>query len=76
MNYAYLHGPFPTPFTDEVLDNVGGQESYKFIIEFDVYHHVKIAQEDMHKTTFTMEWGGYLYTIIPFGLNNAPSIFS
>ena len=26
MNNAYLHDPFPTPFTDEVLDNVGGQE--------------------------------------------------
>ena len=26
MNDAYLHDAFPTPFTDEVLDNVGGQE--------------------------------------------------
>jgi hypothetical protein len=25
LNDAYLHDPFPTPFTDEVLDNVGGQ---------------------------------------------------
>jgi hypothetical protein len=25
MNDACLHDPFPTPFTDEVLDNVGGQ---------------------------------------------------
>jgi hypothetical protein len=24
LNDAYLHDPFPTPFTDEVLDNVGG----------------------------------------------------
>jgi hypothetical protein len=24
MNDAFLHDPFPTPFTDEVLDNVGG----------------------------------------------------
>jgi hypothetical protein len=26
LNDACLHDPFPTPFTDEVLDNVGGQE--------------------------------------------------
>jgi hypothetical protein len=26
LNDAYLHDPFPTPFIDEVLDNVGGQE--------------------------------------------------
>jgi hypothetical protein len=25
LNDAYLHDPFPTPFTDEVLDNVGRQ---------------------------------------------------
>jgi hypothetical protein len=30
MNDACLHDPFPTPFTDEVLDNVGGQEIYSF----------------------------------------------
>ena len=24
LNDASLHDPFPTPFTDEVLDNVGG----------------------------------------------------
>ena len=26
LNDASLHDPFLTPFTDEVLDNVGGQE--------------------------------------------------
>ena len=26
LNDALLHDPFLTPFTDEVLDNVGGQE--------------------------------------------------
>jgi hypothetical protein len=24
LNDAFLHDPFPTPFTDEVLENVGG----------------------------------------------------
>ena len=26
LNDACLHDPFPTPFIDEVLDNVGGYE--------------------------------------------------
>ena len=30
LNDASLHDPFLTPFTDEVLDNVGGQEVYSF----------------------------------------------
>jgi hypothetical protein len=34
LNDTCLHDPFPTPFTDEVLDNVGGQEVYFFIDGF------------------------------------------
>jgi hypothetical protein len=35
---ACLHDPFPTPFTDEVLDNVEGQEVYSFTDGFSGYH--------------------------------------
>jgi hypothetical protein len=30
LNDAFLHDPFPTPFIDEVLNNVGGQEEHSF----------------------------------------------
>ena len=33
LNDACLHDHFPTPFTDEVLDNVGGQEVYSFTMD-------------------------------------------
>jgi hypothetical protein len=38
LNDACLHDPFPTPFMDEVLDNVGGQEVYSFTDGFSGYH--------------------------------------
>ena len=38
LNDASVHDPFPTPFTDEVLDNVGGQEVYYFTDGFSGYH--------------------------------------
>jgi hypothetical protein len=76
MNDACLHDPFPTPFTDEVLDNVGGQEVYSFTDGFSGYHQIRIAKEDRHKTTFSTEWGSYQYTVMLFGLKNAPTIFS
>jgi hypothetical protein len=76
LNDACLHDPFPTPFTNEVLENVGGQEAYSFKDGFSGYHHIKISLEDRYKTTFSIEWGSYQYTIIPFGLKNAPVIFS
>jgi hypothetical protein len=76
LNDSCLHDPFPTPFTDEVLDNVGGQEVYYFTDGFSRYHQIRITKEDHHKTAFSIEWGSYQYIVMPFGLNNAPAIFS
>jgi hypothetical protein len=77
LNGSWLHDPFPTPFIDEVLENVGGKEAYSFTDGFSGYHHeIKIMQEDIYKTTFMIEWGCYQYTFMPFGLENAPTILS
>jgi len=38
LNDACLHDTFPTPFTNEVLENVGGQEAYSFTDGFSRYH--------------------------------------
>jgi hypothetical protein len=43
LNDACLHDPFPTPFTDELLDNVGGHKVYSFTDGFSGYHEIKIA---------------------------------
>jgi hypothetical protein len=76
LNDACLHDPFPTPFMDEVLENVGGHEAYSLTHGFSSYHQIKITQEDRYKTTFATEWGYYQYTVMPFGMKNAPVIFS
>ena len=55
LNNACLHDPFPTPFTDEILESIDGQEMYLFIDGFSGYHQVRIVQEDRHKTTFVIE---------------------
>jgi len=59
LNDACLHDPFPTLFTDEVIDNVGGKEAYSFEDGFSRYHQNKIAQENRHKTNFMAELGSY-----------------
>jgi hypothetical protein len=38
LNDACLHDPFPTPFTNEVLENVGGHKAYSFTDGFLGYH--------------------------------------
>ena len=59
-----------------MLDNVGGQEVYSFTDGFSGYHQIRIHEEDMHKTTFAIEWGSFQYIVKPFGLKNTPAIFS
>jgi hypothetical protein len=76
LNDAFLHDPFPTPFTHEVIENVGGHEAYYFTDGFSGYHQINIAHEYRHKTTFMTKWGSYQYTVMPFGLKNAMVIFS
>lgn len=57
LNNAYIHEPFPTPFSDEVLENVAGNEAYSFTDGFLGYHQAHIEEEDKMKMTFTTEWG-------------------
>ena len=76
LNYAYIHDPFPMPFSDGILDSVGGKEAYSFTDEFSGYHQIRITPEDRSKTTFATKWGYFQYTVMMFGLKNAPAIFS
>ena len=55
---------------------MGGQEEYSFTDAFSGYHHIKITPKDRYKTTFSTEWGSYQYKFMPFGIKNAPAIFS
>lgn len=75
MNDSCVHNTFPTPFTNEVLENVGGQKGYSFSDGLLGYQQIKITLEDQSKTTFAIEWGGFQYTVMPFGLKNSPAIF-
>jgi hypothetical protein len=40
------------------------------------YHQGRIVEEEKKKTTFIIGWGSFSYNVIPFGLNNAPAVFS
>jgi hypothetical protein len=52
-----------------------GEKNTPFTNGFSRYHHVCITKEDCKKTIFPTEWGVFLYTVIPFGLKNAPTMF-
>ena len=39
------------------------------------YHHVRIKDEDIHKTTFRIRYGNYDFVVVPFGLTKTPATF-
>jgi hypothetical protein len=64
-----------TLFLEEVLDMVAGREVYSFLDEFSNYHHIMITTEDRYKIAFIIEWGVFIWVVIPFGLKNAPPTY-
>ena len=76
LNKVTLVDPFSTPFADEILNEVAGNECYSLTNEFSVYNQVPISKEDQNKMTFVCEFGSFAYKVMPFGLKNAPAIFS
>ena len=40
------------------------------------YHQICVREEDISKTAFVTHYGSYEYTVMSFGLTNAPATFS
>jgi hypothetical protein len=76
LNKLRVIDPFPTPFSNQIINEVKGQEFYFFKQDFSSYNQVPISKEDEWKTTFFFEFKSIEYRLIPFGLKNAPTIFS
>ena len=43
---------------------------FSFMDGFSGYNQIRIALEDMEKTTFLTMWGTFCYKVMPFGLKN------
>ena len=54
LNKVTLTDPFPTPYVDEILNEVARHECYSFIDGYSGYNQVPIAKEDQKKDKICM----------------------
>ena len=65
LNDAFLHDPFPTPFTDEVLDNVRGQEVYSFTDGFSFTIKLELLQKIDIRQLSLQKWDPFSIQLCP-----------
>src|SRR3954467_365250 len=75
LNKASPKDDFSLPHIDMLVDNTAKFNVFSFMDGFSGYNQIKMAPEDMEKTSFITPWGTFCYKVMSFGLKNAGATY-
>jgi hypothetical protein len=75
LNKVTVKNKYPLPRIDDLFDQLKDAKVFSKIDLRSGYHQVMIKDEDISKTAFRTRYDHYEFTVVLFGLSNAPAVF-
>jgi hypothetical protein len=75
LNDVIMKNKYLLPCIGDLFDQMRGARVFSKIDLRSGYHQMKIRPSDIPKTTFSTRYGLYEFTVMSFGLTNAPAYF-
>jgi len=75
LNSVTKSDTFPLPRVDDMLDQLGKAKFFSTLDLASGYWQVQVHPGSQEKTAFVTHQGLYEFSVMPFGLKNAPAVF-
>ena len=75
LNEVTIKNKYPLPRIDDLFDQLKGTKYFSEIVMRSGYYQLKIKESDISKIAFVTRYAQFEFTVMSFGLTNAPAYF-